>query len=120
MLALSACFGVHAKKSNKLLVFAKMSNAYLGALDKRRVDIHNVARVIRDMQVQVSKLLRHPDRPSNFMLLFAPELLVEPRFMFSDYMSCKRANQMVGPKKCELWGSNPCVRIHPILSRTPY
>ena len=100
MLALSACFGVltsclAAKKSNKLLVFAKMSNVYLGALDKRRVDIHNVVRVIRDMQVQVSKLLRHPDRPSNFMLLFAPELLVEPRFIFSDYVSCKRANQMV-------------------------
>ena len=100
MLALSACFGVltsclAAKKSNKLLVFAKMSNVYLGALDKRRVDIHNVVRVIRDMQLQVSKLLRHPDRPSKFMLLFAPELLVEPRFIFSDYVSCKRANQMV-------------------------
>ena len=100
MLALSACFGVLtrclvAKKSDKILVFAKMSNVYLGALDKRRVDIHNVVRVIRDMQLQVSKLLRHPDRPSIFMLLFAPELLVEPRFIFSDYVSCKRANQLV-------------------------
>jgi hypothetical protein len=100
MLALSACFGVltrclAAKTSNKLLVFAKMSNVYLGALDKRRVDIHNVVRVIRDMQLQVSKLLRHPDRPSKFMLLFAPELLVEPRFIFSDYVSCKRANNLV-------------------------
>ena len=100
MLALSACFGVLtscsvAKKSNKLLVFAKMSNAYLGVLDKPRVNIQNVVRVVRDMQQQVSKLLRHPDRPSKFMLLFAPELLVEPRFIFSDYVSCKRANQMV-------------------------
>ena len=100
MLALSACFGVLtccsvAKTSNKILVFAKMSNAYLGALDKPRVGIQNVVRVIRDMQQQVSKLLRHADRPSKFMLLFAPELLVEPRFIFSDYVSCKRANQMV-------------------------
>jgi hypothetical protein len=100
MLALSACFGVLtscsvAKKSNKLLVFAKMSNAYLGVLDKPRVNIQNVVRVVRDMQQQVSKLLRHPDLPSKFMLLFAPELLVEPRFIFSDYVSCKRANQMV-------------------------
>ena len=100
MLALSACFGVltsclAAKKSNKLVVFAKMSNAYLGFLDKPRVNIQNVVRVVRDMQLQVSKLLRHPDRPSKFMLLFAPELLVEPRFIFSDYVSCKRANQMV-------------------------
>ena len=95
MLSLSACFGVHAKQSNKLLVFAKMSNAYLGVLDKPRVNIQNVVRVVRDMQQQVSKLLRHPDLPSKFMLLFAPELLVEPRFIFSDYVSCKRANQMV-------------------------
>lgn len=99
MLALSTCLGrascLVAKKSGKILVFAKMSNAYLGALDKRRVNIQNVVCVIRDMQLQVSKLLRHADRPSKFMLLFAPELLVEPRFVFSDYLSCKKATRLV-------------------------
>jgi hypothetical protein len=29
------------------------------------------------------------------MLLFAPELLVEPRFVFSDYLTCTKAKILV-------------------------
>jgi|694.fasta_scaffold07150_8 hypothetical protein len=98
MLALSAWCGTaqdFLKESSKYLVFSKISNAYLGAIDKRSADIHNVQHVIRDMQHQVSQLLRHPDRPSKFMLLYAPELLVAPSFVFSDFLTCTKAKRLV-------------------------
>jgi hypothetical protein len=60
MLALSAWCGTakdFLKESSKFAVFAKISNAYLGAIHKRSVDIRKVQHVIRDMQRQVSQLL---------------------------------------------------------------
>jgi hypothetical protein len=101
MLALSAWCGTvkdvlkESTSGSKYFVFSKISNGYLGAIDKRSVDIHNVQHVIRDMQHQVSQLLRHPDRPSKFMLLYAPELLVEPSFVFSDFLTCTKAKRLV-------------------------
>lgn len=94
MLVLSTWLGKEFVKTSKvyLQVYAKLGGKHLGRVELKKST--NLVEQIKDLQVQVAKLLVHPVRTSNYLLLDLDENEL-PSFTYRDAIGKKTSNDML-------------------------